>query len=106
MTATKVHAPLKKHIWGLIILNLVDGLLTYMGLSFGVITERNPLLASLSPVALLMMKTLLSLCLFSFLFTSLVNVQSCIWRYTLIFVNGLYVSILFLHFYWLIFFLT
>ena len=95
------QTPLKKHIWSLIILNFLDGLLTYTGLSLGVITEANPLLASFSPLALLIVKLLLSLCLFSFLYTPFVRIQSRKWRYILAFVNMLYSFILLVHFFWL-----
>ncbi|MBD8015382.1 DUF5658 family protein [Microbacterium sp. APC 3898] len=98
--------PLKKHIWSLVILNFLDGFLTYMGLSFGAITEANPLLASFSPLALLVTKFLLSLCLFGFLYTPFVRIQSRNWRYTLILVNTLYSLILLLHLFWLLILFT
>lgn len=98
------NKPLKKHVWGLVVLNFLDGLLTYIGLSLGAITEANPILASFSPFALLMTKLLLSLCLFSFLYTPFVHIQSRSWRYSLIFVNTLYSLILLLHLSWLILF--
>ncbi|TWT04141.1 hypothetical protein FQV26_14445 [Planococcus sp. CPCC 101016] len=82
-------------------MNFLDGLLTYTGLSLGAITEANPLLASFSPLALLVTKLLLSLCLFSFLYTPFVRIQSRKWRYVLSFVNMLYSFILLLHFFWL-----
>ena len=98
--------PLKRHVWSLVVLNFLDGLLTYIGLSFGAITEANPLLASFSPLALLATKLLLSLCLFSFLYTPFVWIQSCSWRYILIFVNTLYSFILLLHLFWLMILFT
>lgn len=73
MGKTKHNEPLKKHVWNLVVLNFLDGLLTYIGLSLGAITEANPLLASFSPFALLMTKLLLSLCLFGFLFAVLLE---------------------------------
>ena len=102
MGAEERSTPLKKHIWSLVILNFLDGFLTYLGLSFGAITEANPLLASFSPLALLMTKLLLSLCLFGFLYTPFVRIQSRNWCYTLIFVNTLYSFILLLHLFWLL----
>ncbi|MGH2318795.1 DUF5658 family protein [Planococcus sp. SE5232] len=104
MRIGKQHKPLEKHVWSLVVLNFLDGLLTYVGLSLGAITEANPILASLSPFALLMTKLLLSLCLFSFLYTPFVRIQSHSWRYSLIFVNTLYSFILLLHLLWLILF--
>lgn len=104
MGKTKHNEPLKKHVWNLVVLNFLDGLLTYIGLSLGAITEANPLLASFSPFALLMTKLLLSLCLFGFLYTPFVRLRSRSWRYSLIFVNALYSFILLLHLFWLILF--
>lgn len=104
MGGVRRNEPLKKHVWSLVVLNFLDGLLTYIGLSLGAITEANPILASLSPFALLMTKLLLSLCLFSFLYTPFVRIQSRSWRYSLIFVNTLYSSVLLLHLLWLILF--
>lgn len=106
MGAEERSTPLKKHIWSLVILNFLDGFLTYVGLSFGAITEANPLLAAFSPLALLMTKILLSLCLFGFLYTPFVRIQSRNWRYTLIFVNTLYSFILLLHLFWLLILFT
>lgn len=97
----KHKAPLKQHVWSLAILNFLDGLLTYVGLLSGAITEANPLLASLSPLALLATKLFLSLCLFAFLYTPFVWVQSRSWRYAFIGVNTLYTLILLLHVFWL-----
>lgn len=102
MKVEKANAPLKKYVWSLVILNFLDGLLTYIGLSTGAIDEGNPLLASLSPLALFATKLFLSLCLFSFLFTPFIKIQSRIWRYTLVSVNILYSITLLLHLYWLV----
>lgn len=104
MRTVRDNEPLKKHVWSLVVLNFFDGLLTYIGLSLGAITEANPILASFSPLAILMTKLLLSLCLFSFLYTPFVRIQTRRWRYSLIFVNTLYSFILLLHLFWLILF--
>ncbi|PSL30605.1 hypothetical protein B0H99_11330 [Planomicrobium soli] len=95
--------PLKKHIWALIILNVLDGMLTFFGLTFGLINEGNPLLQSFSPVTILVIKLLLSLCLFGLLFTPFVFVQSGKWRYFLISTITLYSIILLLHVIWISF---
>lgn len=95
------HAPLKKPIWLLALLNMADGFLTYWGLQAGAIEEANPLLSSLSPMAIFSIKLLLSACLAAFLFTPLIRVQSRIWRYFLFAVNVLYTGILALHITWL-----
>ncbi|MGE6369558.1 DUF5658 family protein [Planococcus kocurii] len=102
MRSDQQSNPLKKYVWCLVILNFFDGMLTYIGLSFGVINEANPLLVSLSPLALLGIKILLSCCLFSFLFTPFIEIQSRTWRYTLFFANLLYSGVLLLHLMWLI----
>lgn len=101
----KRKAPLRKHVWSLVILNFLDGLLTYIGLSFGAITEANPLLASFSPLTLLATKLFLSLCLFGFLYTPFIWIQSRIWRCAFIGVNSLYGFIMMLHVFWLIFYM-
>lgn len=101
MGMEKNTAPLKKHVWSLGILNLLDGILTYVGLLSGVITEANPLLATFSPLTLLVTKLFLSLCLFAFLYTPFIRIQSRSWRYAFMGVNTLYTFILLLHMYWL-----
>lgn len=101
MGMEKSKAPLKKHIWSLMILNFLDGVLTYVGLLSGAVTEANPLLASFSPLTLLAIKIFLSLCLFAFLYTPFVWIQSRGWRYAFIGVNTLYTLILLLHVFWL-----
>ncbi|MBT2582908.1 DUF5658 family protein [Planococcus sp. ISL-109] len=99
--AIQPNTPLKKPIWTLVILNGADGFLTYWGLLAGAIEEANPLLRSLTPLTIFMIKVLLSACLASFLLTSLVRLQSRFWRYFLLAVNVLYFGILALHITWL-----
>lgn len=95
------RAPLKKWIWLLIVLNGLDGILTYFGLTQGIVTEANPLLSSFAPFTILGIKLFLSLCLFGLLFTAFAGIRSSLWRYTLISANVLYTMILALHLYWL-----
>ena len=94
-------APLKKYIWLLIILNGLDGILTYFGLTRGLVTEANPLLSSFAPFTILGIKLFLSVCLFGLLFTAFAGIRKTFWRYTFIFANVLYSMILALHLYWL-----
>ena len=101
MKAAKLSAPLKNHVWALAILNAADGLLTFIGITYGFITEANPLLSSFSPAVILAIKVLLSLCLSGFLFTPFVAIQSRLWRYFFISANTLYSMILLLHIFWL-----
>ncbi|WP_222434334.1 DUF5658 family protein [Planomicrobium sp. CPCC 101110] len=101
MIAAEGNTPLKKHVWTLILLNLLDGTLTYLGLHFGVIQEGNPLLRELSPLAILSVKLMLSVCLFCLLFTPFVFIQSGKWRCFLISANMLYSVILLLHVVWI-----
>ncbi|MGI2329450.1 DUF5658 family protein [Planococcus sp. YIM B11945] len=101
MIAVEQKAPLKNPVWALIILNVLDGAITFFGLTFGFIAEKNPLLSSLSPAFILGLKLLLSLCLFGLLHTPFVLIQSRNWRIFLISTNALYSMILLLHFYWL-----
>ncbi|WP_052131626.1 DUF5658 family protein [Planococcus sp. CAU13] len=93
--------PLKKSIWLLIILNALDGILTYLGLTRGIVTEANPLLSSFAPFTILGIKLFLSLCLFGLLFTTFAGIRTNFWRYTLLSANALYSMILALHLYWL-----
>ncbi|AQQ55159.1 hypothetical protein B0X71_15455 [Planococcus lenghuensis] len=83
------------------VLNMLDGILTYIGITSGFITEGNPLLSALSPLTILMGKLLLSLCLYGLLFTSFASIRSRLWRYGLIAANSLYSMILLLHLLWL-----
>lgn len=101
MIAAKHNAPLKRHLWILVFLNTTDGILTFLGISAGLITEGNPLLSSFSPGIILAIKVLLSLCLSSFLFTSFIAIQSRLWRYFLISTNVLYSLIFLLHIFWI-----
>lgn len=101
MITAETHAPLKMPVWALGILNVLDGLLTFFGLTFGFITEGNPLLSSLSPFSILSIKLLLSVCLFALLFTPFIFIRSRHWRYLLFSANALYSMILFLHAGWL-----
>ena len=101
MATAEQNTPLKTHIWTLGILNIFDGILTFIGLTFGYITEANPLLSSLSPFFILTIKLLLSLCLFGLLFTPFISIRSRHWRYLLMSANVLYSMILFLHAGWL-----
>ena len=94
-------APLKKYIWLLIILNGLDGIFTYLGLTQGIVEEGNPLLSPLAPLTILGIKLFLSLCLFGLLFTTFAGIRTSFWRYTFIVANGIYVMILGLHLYWL-----
>lgn len=96
--------PLKKPIGALAVLNLVDGILTYWGLLAGAIEEANPLLSGLSPLAVFAVKLLLSVCLAAFLFTSLVRLESRLWRYFLLAANIVYGGILLLHVIWITFY--
>jgi hypothetical protein len=102
METAAQRTPLKNPVWTLGILNIFDGLLTFIGLTLGYITEGNPLLSSWSPLNILMIKLLLSLCLFSLLFTPFISIQSRSWRYLLLSANILYFMILFLHTVWLV----
>ncbi len=101
MIAAQHHAPLKKHVWTLILLNTTDGILTFFGISAGLITEGNPLLSSFSAGTILAIKVLLSICLSGFLFTSFIAIQSHLWRYFFISTNTLYSLIFLLHIFWI-----
>jgi hypothetical protein len=102
LIAAERRTPLKKQLWTLIVLNFLDGLLTYFGLVFDFIAEGNPLLSTFSPFSILLTKFFLSLCLFALLFTPFVYIQSRKWRSFLIFTNGLYSVVLLLHLCWFI----
>lgn len=101
MITAEYRTPLKPHVWTLAILNLLDGALTFFGLTSGFITEGNPLLSSFSPFFILTIKLSLSLCLLGLLFTPFVFIQSRLWRCLLISANTLYSMIILLHAVWL-----
>lgn len=101
MIMSDINPPLKNHVWILIILNILDGAITYFGLARGVITEANPLLSSFTPFTIFSIKLVLSLCLFALLFTPFIFIQSTAWRLFLISTNALYSMILLLHTVWL-----
>ncbi|WP_203333121.1 DUF5658 family protein [Planococcus beigongshangi] len=95
------RAPLKKSIWLLIVLNALDGILTYVGLSNNIVTEANPLLSSFEPFTILGIKLFLSTCLFGLLFTAFSQVRSNFWRITFFGANAIYTMIMALHLYWI-----
>lgn len=95
------RVPLKKYIWLLILLNGLDGILTYLGLTRGIVTEANPLLSSFAPFTILAIKLFLSLCLFGLLFTTFAGILTNFWRVTFIGANAIYSIILALHLLWL-----
>jgi len=101
MTIPDRRAPLKNSIWLLIVLNGLDGILTYFGMTRGIVEEGNPLLSSFAPFTILGIKLFLSLCLFGLLFTTFAGLRTAVWRYTFIFANVLYSVIFVLHLYWL-----
>ncbi|WP_088006895.1 DUF5658 family protein [Indiicoccus explosivorum] len=92
---------MKNLLWLLILFNALDGILTYAGITSGFITEGNPLLDSFSPLTILAIKLLLSLCLFGLLHTSFAAIQKRVWRYFLIAANSLYSMILLMHLLWI-----
>lgn len=101
MTIPDGKAPLKGSIWLLILLNGLDGILTYFGMTRGIVEEGNPLLSSFAPLTILGIKLFLSLLLFGLLFTTFAGIRTPVWRYTLLSVNVLYSMIFVLHLYWL-----
>ncbi|TAA69178.1 DUF5658 family protein [Planococcus salinarum] len=101
MSIPDQRAPLKKYIWLLIVLNALDGILTYFGMTRGIVEEGNPLLSSFAPFTILGIKLFLSLCLFGLLFTTFAGIRAPVWRYTFIGANVLYSMIFALHLFWL-----
>ena len=101
MNISDDKAPLRKSIWLLIVLNGLDGILTYFGLTRGIVEEGNPLLSPLQPLTILGIKLFLSLCLFGLLFTAFAEIRTTLWRWTLISANVIYTMIFALHLYWL-----
>ncbi|MFN7250064.1 MAG: DUF5658 family protein [Anaerobacillus sp.] len=91
------------HFLILSVLNLLDGIFTFWGLSFNFITEANPLMDWLwmkSPWLFIGFKVFLSSSIIILAFHSKHLSNQRRWKIFLLLVNVLYSFILFLHFYW------
>ena len=85
-----------------LVLNSLDGILTYYGLVNHWIEEANPLLSSFSPLTILIIKMMLSLAVF-FLWKSNFPTRFMMgWRLILLFVILLYSWIMLLHVVWIV----
>lgn len=96
------HSKANLAILFLIILNFLDGFLTYYGLTLGVIEEANPLLSSFEPFIILIIKMILSLSLTVLYISHFPKRNEKIWFLLFVAVNLLYIYILVLHLVWLV----
>lgn len=85
----------------ILVLNSLDGIFTSWGLLNGWIEEANPLLSSLSPLSLLLVKLILSGFVFILWKSNFPSRFVPLWRGVLFFVVMLYIWIFFLHIFWM-----
>jgi hypothetical protein len=88
-----------------VVLNAVDGLLTYIGLKTFQITELNPILSQLQPDTILFLKLLLSGLLYYVIYKQGLKRFGRKLYIVLWIVMVLYSGVIILHFFWLIPFL-
>jgi len=87
--------------WLLVILNCLDGIATYVGISLFIISEANPLLALLDPYYVLMIKLYLSTLLALFILQHPIHQLGRGFKYLFGCANICYVGVLVLHIYWI-----
>lgn len=87
--------------WLLVVLNSIDGIATYVGITLYIISEGNPLLAKLDPFNILMIKLYLSAFLAVFILQHPVKLQGIWFRNLLRFANVCYVGVFVSHIFWI-----
>ena len=87
--------------WMLILLNSLDGIATYVGISLLIITEANPILAELDPFNILMIKLYLSTFLTVFILQHPLQLFGRGFKYLLSFANVCYLGVFASHAFWI-----
>jgi len=87
--------------WLLVLLNCLDGIATYVGISLLIITEANPLLAELDPFYILMIKLYLSTFLAVHILHSPKQLFGRGFKYLLSFANVCYLLVFASHVFWI-----
>lgn len=87
--------------WMLVLLNSLDGIATYVGISLLIITEANPLLAELNPFYILMIKLYLSAFLTAHILQHRMELFGRGFKYLLSFANVCYLGVFSTHAFWI-----
>jgi hypothetical protein len=87
--------------WLLVLLNSLDGIATYIGISLLIITEANPLLAELDPFTILIIKLYLSTFLSIFILQHPMQMFGKGFKYLLRFANMCYLLVFSSHVFWI-----
>ena len=87
--------------WMLVLLNCLDGIATYVGISLLLITEANPLLAGLDPFYILMIKLYLSAFLTAYILQHSMQLFGKGFKYLLSFANVCYLGVFVTHVIWI-----
>lgn len=86
----------------LVLLNIIDGVATYYGISASLISEANPLMAQFDALSILVIKIFLSTLLFFIVLGNPKLSDSKNIRDLLILANVCYLGVFSLHVYWII----
>lgn len=87
--------------WMLVILNSLDGIATYIGITLLLISEANPLLTNLDPLAILMIKLFLSTIFAVFILKYPFQQFGNSVKYLLSFANACYLGVFAFHLFWI-----
>jgi len=87
--------------WLLVILNSLDGIATYIGITLLLISEANPLLTRLDPLMILMIKLFLSTVFAVFILKYPFQQFGNSVKYLLSFANACYLCIFAFHLFWI-----
>ncbi|MGE6489101.1 DUF5658 family protein [Paenisporosarcina sp. NPDC076898] len=87
--------------WLLVILNSLDGIATYLGITLLLISEANPLLTRLDPLMILMIKLFLSTVFAVFILKYPFHQFGNSVKYLLSFANACYLCIFAFHLFWI-----
>lgn len=87
--------------WLLVLLNSLDGIATYVGISIMIITEANPLLAELDPFTILIIKLYLSTFLSVFILQHPMQLFGRGFKNLLRFANMCYLLVFSSHVFWI-----
>lgn len=87
--------------WLLVLLNSLDGIATYVGISLMIITEANPLLAELNPFTILIIKLYLSTFLSVFILQHPMQLFGRGFKNLLRFANMCYLMVFSSHVFWI-----
>lgn len=87
--------------WLLVVLNSLDGIATYVGITLLIISEANPLLIKLDPFTILIIKLFLSTLFAVFILKYPFQQFGKSFKYVLSFANVCYLSVFLFHIIWI-----